>query len=128
MIGKIRHEWLRLISVGCVLLFAVLPLATLAFQIGSSDWEYILQDGSFGEAVGNSLLYAFVSAVITTVLALVASYLLNTAAIRRKNILVVLLQRLPGPAVQLENRSPWDPGADPRLRHDLLPRHVPDSV
>ena len=91
MIGKIRHEWLRLISVGCVLLFAVLPLATLAFQIGGSDWEYILQDGSFGEAVGNSLLYAFVSAVITTVLALVASYLLNTAAIRRKNILVVLL-------------------------------------
>ena len=91
MIRKIRHEWLRLVSVGCVLLFAILPLLTLAFHITGADWEYILRDSSFGEAVRNSLLYAFASAVITTVLALLAAYLLNTSGIRRKNVLVVLL-------------------------------------
>ena len=91
MIQKIRHEWLRLISIGCILLFAILPLLTLAFHITGADWQYILQDSSFRESVGNSLLYTFVSAVITTVLALIAAYLLNTAGMRRKNILVVLL-------------------------------------
>ena len=91
MIRKIRHEWLRLVSVGCVLLFAVFPLLTLAFHISGADWEYILRDSSFGESVRNSLLYAFVSAVITTALALLASYLLNTSGVRRKNVLVVLL-------------------------------------
>ena len=91
MIRKIRHEWLRLISVGCVLLFAILPLLTLAFHISEADVRYILQDSSFRESVGNSLLYTFVSAVITTVLALIAAYLLNTAGMKRKNILVVLL-------------------------------------
>ena len=91
MIRKIRHEWLRLVSVGCILLFAVFPLLTLAFHISGADWEYILRDSSFGESVRNSLLYAFVSAVITTALALLASYLLNTSGVRRKNVLVVLL-------------------------------------
>ena len=91
MIRKIRHEWLRLISVGCVLLFAILPLLTLAFHITGADWEYILRDSSFRESVRNSLLYTFIAATITTVLALIAAYLLNTAGMKRKNILVVLL-------------------------------------
>ena len=91
MIRKIRHEWLRLTAVGCILLFAILPLLTLAFHITGDDWQYMLHDSRFQESVGNSLLYTFISAVITTSLALVAAYLLNTAGIRRKNILVVLL-------------------------------------
>ena len=91
MIRKIRHEWLRLISVGCVLLFAILPLLTLAFHITGADWEYILRDSSFRESVRNSLLYTFIAATITTVLALIAAYLLNTSGLKRKNIPVVLL-------------------------------------
>ena len=91
MIRKIRHEWLRLIAIGCILLFAILPLLTLAFHITGTDWQYILHDGTFWESVKNSLLYTFISAVITTVLALIAAYLLNTAGFRRKNIPVVLL-------------------------------------
>ena len=91
MIRKIRHEWLRLTAIGCILLFAILPLLTLAFHITGADWQYILRDGTFWESVKNSLLYTFISAVITTVLALIAAYLLNTAGFRRKNIPVVLL-------------------------------------
>ena len=91
MIRKIRHEGLRVIAVGCILLFAILPMLTLAFHMTGADWQYILQDSSFGESVLNSLLYTAVSAVITTVLALIAAYLLNTASVRHKNILVVLL-------------------------------------
>ena len=91
MIRKIRHEWLRLVSVGCVLLFAILPLLTLAFHITGADWEYILRDSSFRESVRNSLLYTFIAATITTVLALIAAYLLNTSGLKRKNIPVVLL-------------------------------------
>ena len=87
----VRHEYLRLISVGCILLFAILPLLTLAFHVTGNDWQYILKDKSFAEAIKNSLIYTTASAIITTVLALVSAYLLNTAALRRKNVYVILL-------------------------------------
>ena len=87
----VRHEYLRLISVGCILLFAILPLLTLAFHVNGTDWQYILKDNSFWEAIGNSLIYTTAAAVITTVLALIAAYLLNTATLKRKNILVIAL-------------------------------------
>ncbi len=86
-----RHELLRLVSIGCILLFAILPLLTLAFHVTGNDWQYIWKDRNFGEAVNNSLLYTTASAVITTILALLAAYLLNTAALKRKNVFVILL-------------------------------------
>ena len=88
---KIRHEYLRLISVGCIFLFAILPLLTLAFHITGKDWQFILKDKSFWESTKNSLIYTGAATVITTVLALIAAYLLNTASLRKKNILVILL-------------------------------------
>ena len=87
----IRHEYLRLISVGCILLFAILLLLTLAFHVSGADWQYILKDSGFREAVRNSLIYTTASAVITTGLALLAAYLLNTAALRKKNLFVIAL-------------------------------------
>lgn len=87
----IRHEYLRLISVGCILLFAILPLITLAFNVNGNDWEYILKDKSFWESIKNSLIYTSVAAVITTVLALVSAYLLETASLRKKNVYVIFL-------------------------------------
>ncbi len=90
--GKIiRHEWLRVISIGCIIAFAILPLLTLAFHVTGKDWAYIIKDNTFWEAVKNSLIYTGASAIITTVLALLAAYLLSTASIRRKNVLVILL-------------------------------------
>ena len=91
-LGRIaRHEYLRLISVGCILLFAILPLMTLAFHVSGTDWQYILKDKSFWEAIKNSLIYTTASAVITTALALVAAYLLNSASLRKKNLYVIAL-------------------------------------
>ena len=87
----VRHEYLRLISVGCILLFAILPLMTLAFHVSGADWQYILNDDVFWEAIKNSLIYTTAAAVITTVLALAAAYLLNSSSLRNKNLYVIAL-------------------------------------
>ena len=86
-----KHEYLRLIAIGCILLFAILPLMTLAFHVTGKDWDHILKDKRFWEAVRNSVIYTGAAAVITTVLALIAAYLLDTASLKRKNIFVILL-------------------------------------
>lgn len=90
--GKlVRHEYLRVISVGCILLFALMPLLTLVFQVDVSDWQYIIKDSSFWQSIKNSLIYTAISAIITTALALIAAYLLNTATLRYKNLYVIAL-------------------------------------
>lgn len=91
-LGRIaKHEYLRTISIACILLFAILPLLTLAFHVSGTDWQYILKDNSFKDAIKNSLIYTTASAVITTVLALIAAYLLETARLRKKNLYVIAL-------------------------------------
>ena len=52
----LRHEVLRVISIGCILLFAILPLLTLAFNVTGKDWTFIAKDRKFWEAVKNSLI------------------------------------------------------------------------
>ena len=89
--GGIRHENLRFISIGCIILFAILPLLTLAFNVTGEDWTKVLSNKSFLQSVENSLIYTSISAIITTILALLASYFLETASLRRKNFLVILL-------------------------------------
>ena len=91
---KMSHEALRTIAIGCIILFAILPLLKLATQVESADWEYVRQEtgrNSFENAIWNSVQYTSISALITTVLALIAAYLLNTSSIKHKNVLVVLL-------------------------------------
>ncbi|MBP3205302.1 MAG: ABC transporter permease subunit [Lachnospiraceae bacterium] len=87
----VKREYLRLISVGCILVFAILPLFTLAFHVTGADWDFILHDANFWEAIRNSILYTGATAVITTVLALLAAYLLNTSGLRNKSVYVLLL-------------------------------------
>ena len=90
--GKIfKHEYLRIISIGCIILFSILPLITLAFHVTGADWEFILKDNRFWEAIKNSVIYTSASAVITTILALITSYLLNSSNLKRKNLFVILL-------------------------------------
>ena len=86
-----KREFFRLISICCIIIFALLPLITLAFHMSGSDWQYISKDPGFKEAVRNSIVYTGVSAVITTLLALVSSYLLYTASIRWKKVFILLL-------------------------------------
>ena len=87
----LRHEYLRAISIGCILLFAIMPLATLAFNVTGKDWAFIARDRKFWEAIKNSLIYTSTAAVITTALALVSAYLLETATLRKKNLYVIAL-------------------------------------
>ena len=89
--GFIRNEYLRLISIISIILFAIMPIFTLIFHVKPDDWTFVLSDSSFREAVSNSLLYTTVSAVITTLLALISAYLLNNANLKRKNLFVILL-------------------------------------
>lgn len=90
-VKTIRSEFLRMISIGCIILFAILPLVMLAFHINGRDLEYIAGDESFWISIKNSLIYTGVSAVITTMLALISAYLLETSSLRRKNVFVILL-------------------------------------
>ena len=46
-----RREWLRAISLGCIAVFAILPLVTLAFHVTGQDLRFALGDRSFREAV-----------------------------------------------------------------------------
>ena len=88
---KVRHETLRTVSIGCLIVFALLPLVTLAFHIEGKDWEYIRENSVFQESVINSLIYTGAATVITIILALIVAYLLNASSLKRKNLFVVLL-------------------------------------
>lgn len=85
------HEFLRIICIGCILLFSICPLLTLAFHVRGDDWQFMMKDSSFWAAVNNSLVYTLASTVITTVIALGAAYLLNASNLKRKNLFVIFL-------------------------------------
>lgn len=87
----LKHEYLRVISIGCIILFAILPLLTLAFHVTGKDWAHIAGNKNFWQSVTNSLFYTGASAVITTALALIAAYLLNNASFKHKNFFVIIL-------------------------------------
>ena len=87
----VRHESLRFLAVCCILLFAILPLLTLSFNVTGKDWAFILKDRKFSEAIRNSLVYTGSAAVITTVLALISAYRLETSSLRKKNLYVIAL-------------------------------------
>lgn len=86
-----QREYLRILSVAGILLFAAFPLATLFFHISGTDWQFILKDRNFWEAVRNSAIYTGVAAVLTTIAALIAAYMLNTSSLKYKNVFVILM-------------------------------------
>ena len=141
----VRHESLRVLAVCCILLFAILPLCTLAFNVTGKDWTFILKDRKFSEAIRNSLIYTGSAAVITTVLALISAYLLETSSLRKKNLFVIALtlgMLVPTISVGLGLRILFGTNGFldllfgleievrgmPGLRDDLLPGHLPDPL
>ncbi len=86
-----RHEGLRLLSILCILLFAIFPLLTLAFQVTGEDWAYLAGDAAFHAALRSSLIYAGTAAVLTTVLALGTAALLDASGLSKKRVFVLLL-------------------------------------
>lgn len=87
----IRHEAVRALSIVCLLLFAVLPMLSLAFHITAEDIRFVLSDDSFRQAVSDSVLYTLTATVITILLALISACLLNASSLRHKNVFVILL-------------------------------------
>ena len=91
-LGKIfKHEYLRIIALVFIFLFALMPLISLVFNFGGTDLSYVFADDNFWSSVGNSALYSLIASSITTVLAVVAAYFLNTSSIKHKNIFVTVL-------------------------------------
>ena len=86
-----KHEYLRIIAIIFIFLFALMPLITLIFNINGKDLSFVFGDKNFWSSISNSLIYSLISASITTILALVAAYLLNTSSIKHKNIFVTLM-------------------------------------
>ncbi len=81
----------RCIYMGCILLFCILPLFFLLFNIVGADTSYVFQDPGFHEAVKNSFVYTLVSSLLTTILALVTAYFLNFSTLKHKKIFNILL-------------------------------------
>ena len=86
-----KHEYLRLIALIFIFIFAFLPLITLLFNIKSTDISYVFNDNTFWSALKNSFLYSLISAIITIILSTIAAYLLNTSSIKHKNVFVTIL-------------------------------------
>ena len=90
-LGFLKHEYLRIIALVFIFLFALMPLLSLVFNIAGKDLSFVFSDSNFWSSVGNSVLYSLIASVITTVLAVVAAYFLNTSSIKHKNIFVTIL-------------------------------------
>lgn len=87
----IRHEYLRLVAIVSIILFAFLPLLSLAFNISAGDLEFVFSDANFYNSLRNTLIYTLASSLITTVLAMLAAYLLNSSSLRHKNLFITVL-------------------------------------
>lgn len=81
----------RLVFLLSIFSFCLLPLILLLFNIKGNDLSYVFKDKNFYSALGSSLLYTFISALLSTFLALFTAYFLNRANIRWKKIYVLFL-------------------------------------
>ena len=86
-----KHEYLRIFALVCIFLFALMPLFSLVFNIAGKDLSYVFSDDNFWASLGNSALYSLISSVITTILAVIAAYFLNTSSLKHKNVFVTIL-------------------------------------
>lgn len=86
-----KHEYLRIIGLLFIFLFALMPLISLVFNISGKDLSYVFADQNFWSSFGNSALYSLVASSITTILAVVAAYFLNTSSLKHKNTFAIIL-------------------------------------
>ena len=89
--GFFKKEYIRLIIIALIIIFALAPLLSLFFSLSAEDVSYMFQDRKFYQSILYSLLYSFVGAGISVVLAVATAFLLHRAQIRYKKIIVLLL-------------------------------------
>ncbi|MDE7384394.1 MAG: ABC transporter permease subunit, partial [Anaeroplasmataceae bacterium] len=85
------HELFRFAYIALIILFCILPLFFLLFNITQTDLSFVFKDSGFYDAIKNSLIYTLASAIISTFLALVTAYFLNFSSVKHKKLLVTLL-------------------------------------
>lgn len=76
---------------GILLVFIVGPLLTMFTKFNLDDIKFVFHDNNFYKSLGNSIWISLVSALITTILAVISAFLLNEADIKHKNVLVLFL-------------------------------------
>ena len=60
-LGFLKHEYLRIIALVFIFLFALMPLLSLVFNIAGKDLSFVFSDSNFWSSVGNSVLYSLIS-------------------------------------------------------------------
>lgn len=88
---KNSTNFLKIVFIASIVLFTIIPLIVLFFQITSSDLSFIISDDKFWLSVGNSALYSFVSAMICTILSTLLAFLLHRSNFKHKNIFAILM-------------------------------------
>ncbi|MDE6583954.1 MAG: ABC transporter permease subunit, partial [Anaeroplasmataceae bacterium] len=81
----------RYVFLAFIFLFCFVPLFSLLFRIGSGDLSFIFQDSNFYSALGITLAYSAIAALLAVVCAIGCAYLLNKSTLRLKNVFVLLL-------------------------------------
>ncbi len=82
---------LRIIFIGSIIAFCILPLIFLLFNISGSDLSFVFKDKNFYLSIKNSLLVSLISTIFSVLLALIAAYLLNFSKIKHKKLICILL-------------------------------------
>lgn len=80
------------LQIAALLIFAfflIVPLIIILTKAGGNDYSYVFQDNRFFDGLKNSLLYSFVGAAISTVLATLVAYLLSRIHIKGKKWIVL---------------------------------------
>ena len=91
ILKNLTSEYLRVIAIIAIVVFAIVPLLSLSFNISTQDITFALTDKNFNTALVNSVAYSFAATIITIILALVAAELLNLSSLKHKNYYIILL-------------------------------------
>ena len=91
--NNVKREVIRYLYLGLFFAFCLLPLIFLLFNITGEDLSFVFQDSLFYNAIGNSLLYTAISALLSTLLALLTAYFLSRIKIpsAAKKAIILLL-------------------------------------
>ncbi len=86
-----RSNLIRVLLILLLSLLIVLPLGMMIGNIRGNDLSFVFNDSTFWESLGNSFIYSGISALISTVLALIVAYFIRRAGFKHKRGIVFLL-------------------------------------
>ena len=84
-------NYLHIGLLAILFLFLVLPLIVMLCKANGDDYRFIFSQSRLSRSIFNSVIYSFVGAVISVVLATVVAYLLNRSSIKGKKWIILAL-------------------------------------